>query len=105
MGDLVVSGSGAALKQFGSVIAEEAEEGVVDPEIVGSSFGSAGVDAEALGSSAAIGVADGGEDLVVSGSGAALKQFGSVIAEEAEEGVVDPEIVGRSFGSAGVDAE
>merc|ERR1711907_720291 len=60
-------------KQFGSTIAEDAEEGVVDPEIVGSSFGSAGLDAEALGSSAAIGVADGGEDLLVSGSGAALK--------------------------------
>merc|ERR1711998_413372 len=116
-----MGGSGSAVRKqgglFGSVIGEEealaveAGDGVIDPALVGSSFGSAGEDAEAFGSDAVVGVADGGEDLVGSGS-AARKQgslFGSVTGEEealaveAGDGVIDPALVGNSFGSAGED--
>merc|ERR1712046_176078 len=101
-------GSGsAAAKQFGSVLAEEAEVGVIDPEVVGSNFGSAGEEAEIFGSAAAIGVADGGADLVGSGSAAAFKQLGSASTIEAEDivaetltGTEDPEAVGSVVGSA-----
>merc|ERR1712046_77922 len=101
-----VAGSAAA-KQFGSVLAEEAEVGVIDPEVVGSNFGSAGEEAEIFGSAAAIGVADGGADLVGSGSAAAFKQLGSASTIEAEDivaetltGTEDPEAVGSVVGSA-----